>query len=107
MAYKLIVTQQAEELIDRFIYYLLIQLGNEQAALHLLKEIENIYSRLEENPFQFPVCMDDYLAQKECREAIISKMNYIVIYIVINKIVYILGIFHQLENYQEKYFKFF
>ena len=47
MAYKLIVTEHADELLDNLVYHLLHQLKNEQAARHLLNGIENVYERLE------------------------------------------------------------
>lgn len=50
MAYKLIVTERADELLDNLIYHLLYRLKSEQAARHLLDGIENVYKRLEENP---------------------------------------------------------
>ena len=50
MAYKLIVTEHADELLDNILCYLIYQLKNEQAAAHLLNEMKNIYDRLEENP---------------------------------------------------------
>lgn len=54
MNYKLIITERAEELLDNLVCYLLYQIKNEQAARHLLDSAEQVYSRLEENPFQFP-----------------------------------------------------
>ena len=102
MDYKLIITERAEELIDNLIYYLLFELKNEQAATHLLNELENVYDRLEYNPWQFPLSHDRHLAVKGYREAIIPKMNYTIVFDVIDNIVYIMGIFHQLEDYQSK-----
>lgn len=46
MEYKLIITERAEELLDGLVHHLLYQLKNEQAAKHLLDEIEKIYNRL-------------------------------------------------------------
>ena len=40
MAYKLIVTKHADELLDFALRYLIYQLKNEQAAVHLLDEVE-------------------------------------------------------------------
>ena len=96
------ITERAEQLLDRLVYYLLFQLKNEQAASHLLDEVTRIYERLEENPFQFPECRDVYLKSKQYREAIIIDMNYVVIYRVENSTVYVLGIFHGLESYETK-----
>lgn len=54
MAYKLKVTEYAEELLGDLVYYLIFRLKSEQAAAHLFDEIEKIYVRLEESPYQFP-----------------------------------------------------
>lgn len=56
MAYNLSITEYSDEQLDNILYYLIYQFKNEQAAKHLLDEIERIYDRLEENPLQFPVC---------------------------------------------------
>lgn len=50
MTYKLIITKRADELLDNIVHHLLYRLKNEQAAIHLLNGIENVYNRLEENP---------------------------------------------------------
>lgn len=102
MAYKLIITEHADELLDNLIYHLLYRLKNEQAARHLLDGIENVYKRLEENPLQFPSCRDMYLAGKGHHEALVPQMDYLVVFCVKSDIVSVVGVFHQLENYQRK-----
>ena len=102
MTYKLNVTEHANQLLDNIIYHLIYCLKNMQAAKHLLDSIDTIYDRLELNPFQFPECRDAYLTKKGYHEAIVPDMNYIIIFNVRNDIVDIIGIFHQLENYQGK-----
>lgn len=102
MDYKLIITERAEELLDNLVHYLIFRLKNEQAAQHLLDSIEEIYERLEENPFQFAYCKDKLLRIKEYRDAVIPDMNYVVIFKLEEQYVYILGIFHMLENYKTK-----
>lgn len=64
MTYNVCVTERADELLDNILHYLIYKLKNEQAAKHLLDEIEHIYGRLEENPLQFPICRDIYLGKK-------------------------------------------
>ena len=66
MAYRLIITERAEELLEQRVNYILYKFRNEQATRHLLDGIEQLYDRLEDN------------------------------------VVYVLGIFHQLENYKDK-----
>lgn len=102
MAYKLIVTEHADELLDKILRYLIYQLKNEQAAVHLLDEMKNIYDRLEENPLQFPFSRNTYLANKGYHEAVVRQMNYTIEFSVGADVVNIVGIFHQLENYHKK-----
>lgn len=102
MAYNLIVTEHADELLDNILYYLIYQLKNEQAAKHLLDEIDRIYDRMEKNPLQFPLSRDSYLAKRGYHEVVTEQMNYIIVFRVELKVVNIVGIFHQLENYRMK-----
>lgn len=102
MGYKLNVTEQADKLLDALVYHLVYRLNNDQAARHLLDEIAGIYERLENNPFQFHICKDEYLAAKGYYEAAVSRMNYIIIFGIKENTVDIVDIFHQLENYVDK-----
>ncbi|MCM1047292.1 MAG: type II toxin-antitoxin system RelE/ParE family toxin [Clostridiales bacterium] len=95
MAYKLVVTEHADKLLDSILHYLIYQLKNEQAAIHLLDEMKNIYDHLEENPLQFPISRDTYLANKGYHEAVVGKMNYIIVFSIKADIVNIVGIFHR------------
>lgn len=102
MAYKLNVTEYADELLDNLVYHLIYRLKNKQAAKHLLDSIDVVYDRLEVNPYQYAECRDVYLAKKGYREAVVPQMNYIIIFDVSADVVNVVGIFHQLENYQSK-----
>ena len=51
---------------------------------------------------QFAECRDSYLAKKGYREAVVPQMNYIIFFDVRDDVVNVVGIFHQLENYQNK-----
>lgn len=102
MAYKLVITAHADDLLDNIMYHLLYRLRNEQAAKHLIIGIENVYERLEENPYQFPYSRDSYLANRGYREAIIPQMDYVIIFEIKNNTVNVVGIFHQLEHYPGK-----
>lgn len=101
MAYELIVTEHAEGMIDRSTGYLVHKLQNSDAALRFLDGMENVYGRLEENPFQFPESADDFLKHRGYHEALVSDMNYRVVFRIEEKTVYIVGVFHTLENYRK------
>lgn len=102
MAYKLIITEKAEELLDNLIYHLIYRLKNTQAAAHLFDSIDRIYDRLEENPFQFPESRDMSLRSRGYRETVLTDMDYVIIFRIEGTSVYVIGIFHQLENYRKK-----
>lgn len=102
MAYKLEVSEHADELLDNILRYLIYKLKNKQAARHLLDEIAELYDRMEENPFQFPISQDPWLAYKGYYEAITGTMNYTVVFKITLDIINVVGIFHQSENYQKK-----
>lgn len=102
MAYKLMITKRAEELLDDLFYYLIFQLKSPQGATHLFEGIEKVYIRLEENPYQFPESRGLYLKRLGYREAVLTDMKYVIVFRVEDYIVYVVGIFHQLEQYRRK-----
>ena len=102
MAYKLIITEKAEELLDNLIYHLIYRLKNTQAAAHLFDSIDRIYDRLEENPFQFSESRDVNLQRGGYQEAVLTDMDCVIIFRIEETSVYVTGIFHQLENYTKK-----
>ena len=102
MAYNLIITDRADELIDERVYYLIRKFKNPQAATHLLDGISGIYDRLEDNPFQFPDSRDPKLFKRGYKEALIPDMEYRMVFRIEDNIVYIVGLFHELEDYVPK-----
>lgn len=102
MAYNLVISERADELIDERVYYLINKFENPQAAIHLLDGISSIYDRLEENPYQFPDTKDPYLLRRGYKEAIISEMEYKMVFRIDDRNVYVVGLFHNLEDYASK-----
>lgn len=102
MHYNLIITERADELIEEGVNYLVNRLKNQQSAAHLFDGIEELYDRLEENPYQFADCRDIFLKSNGYKEAVISDMDYIMIFRIEEKDVLVVGFFHQLENYKVK-----
>ena len=102
MEYKLVITETSKALLRKLVTYLSKELKSEQAATHLLNEVEKINNRLKDNPFQFPLCKDAFLQSKGYHLAVVAKMNYTIIFRVEKNTVFILGFFHTRENYEEK-----
>ena len=102
MAYNLIITDKADELIDERVNYLIKKFKNLQAAVHLLDGISGIYDRMEDNPYQFPDSKDPYLLQRGYKEAYVPDMEYKLVFRIYDNDVYIVGFFHDLEDYVPK-----
>ena len=102
MAYNLIITERADELIEHLVAYLVNNLKNPDAASHFLDELDAIYDRLQDNPCQFSESKDEYLFIRGYREALFRKMNYRVVFRTDEQSVFILGVFHTLEDYGRK-----
>lgn len=94
MAYKLVITEHADDLLDRLVYHLIYRLKNEQAAKHLLDGVENVYSRLEIYPEQFPVSRDTFLAKRGYHEAVVPQIDYVIVFAVRSDTVNVVGVFH-------------
>lgn len=102
MSYSLNITDEADELIDSIIYYLVYKLKSKQAARNLLEEIQKVYDAIAENPYLFQETEDLYLKHKGYHKVPVN--NYVILYTIneIEKVVNISGVFHDLENYKNK-----
>ncbi len=99
MVYNLIITERADELIDKLTAYLIYKLKNPDAALHFIDELSEIYDRLEQNAYQFPESKDSFLMKCGYREAYFRSMSYRVVFRIEDCTVYIVGVYHNLEDY--------
>ena len=102
MDYELIISDRADELTDRLTFYLLNNLKNPTAASHFLDELDSVYDRLTDNPYQFPESPDEYLFLQGYREALFETMQYKVVFRIDNQQVLIVGVFHTREDYRRK-----
>ena len=102
MAYELLISERADRQIDKLASYLLTVLNNPQACAHFFDEIQKTYEMLKDDPFCFKLCAEELLAQKGYRSAQLPTMRYRIIYRVEQSRVYIVAVFHMLENYSRK-----
>ena len=102
MAYNLIISEHADELIENIIQYMIHKLVNHDAAKHFVDSLDSVYDRLENNPYAFRESEDPLLYRRGYREAHFMDMNYKVIFRIDSQNVYIVGIFHDLEDYGKK-----
>ena len=69
---------------------------------HAASWVAVVYERLEHLPEAFPLCRDTCLRAKEYRKIALPHHNYLLIYRIEKRIVYIVGFFHMRENYRDK-----
>lgn len=102
MSYSLKISPYAEQMFDNILEYLVKRLCNKFAASRLVSCVEDLYARMEDNPFQFPLIDDEYLLERGYRKAIVKSTNYMIIFRIEGNCVFIVGFFHELENKEEK-----
>lgn len=101
MAYNLIITERADEQIDRLTAYLLNHLKNPDATAHFLDELETIYNRLEENPYQFAESKDEYLFMRGYRDALFMEMTIMSFFVWMGNLYIFLAFFIRWKTTQE------
>jgi len=102
MTYKVIVTERAEEQLNTIIRYILVQFNNKDAAGSVLSDVLKTYDKLEYIVGSAQLCNDPYLAAKGYYRISLEKHNYLLLYRIHGDEVIVNGIFHMLENYQDK-----
>ena len=102
MVYKIYITKRAKYLFDRIVGYIVYNLKNIEASEKFSKNVRDALLRIENNPYQFPLLIDEKVLRREYRVAQISNMNYRIIFRVIENEIYIVGIFHIKENINDK-----
>lgn len=76
--YKLIISQLADDDLDKIIYYIAVELANPVAATNLAEKVHKCYYNLKSTPYMYEQCCDPRLRKENYRRAAIN--NYILIY---------------------------
>ncbi len=102
MAYKVVVTEDAEKDFDGFLYYLINVKKNPQAASHLIKCFENTKSILEEAANSLKLCENKKLKALGYHRINFEEMDYFFLYRIENNMVIVDNMFHYLQDYENK-----
>ena len=101
MNYKVIVTSDAENDLDQFVKYLLIEKKNEQAARNLLDDFELTKQNLERVAKSLRYCENPRKKLGYKRINFITH-RYFMLYRLEENIAVVDGIFHELQDYENK-----
>lgn len=102
MDYKVVITEDAEADLDRFIQYLLFEKRNEQAAKNLLEDFENTIHSLEQVAGSLKYCENEKLRVSGYKRMNFLAHRYFMIYHIDGDRAIVDNIFHQLQDYENK-----
>lgn len=102
MDYKVYVTDDAYEDLDRHIYYLLFVKRNEQAAQNVLRDFEETKNQLRFVAGSIKECSNPRLKELGYRRINFLHHRYFMLYQIEGDIVTVDSIFHELQDYENK-----
>ncbi len=102
MDYKVVVTRDAEEDLEHFIKYLIIEKGNIQAAENVLNDYDATIKSLKYVAGSLKLCDNPRLRQLEYRRVNFLNHRYFMLYRIVDNVVFVDNIFHELQDYENK-----
>lgn len=102
MDYKVVVTREAEEDLDQFIRYLIVEKESVEAARNVLDDFDNTIDTLKLVAGSLKLCDNPRLRQLEYRRINFLKHRYFMLYRIVGDVVYVDSIFHELQDYESK-----
>ena len=102
MDYKVVVTKDAEEDLERFIKYLIIEKESLQAAENLLNDFDATTESLKHVAGSLKLCDNPELHQLEYRRINFLNHRYFMLYRIVDDVVFVDNIFHELQDYENK-----
>ena len=102
MDYKVAVTKDAEDDLERFIKYLIIEKKSMQAAENLLNDYDVTIESLKHVAGSLKLCDNPRLRQLEYRRINFLNHRYFMLYRIVNNVVFVDNIFHELQDYENK-----
>lgn len=102
MVYKIVLMRDAEEDLDRYITYLLLEKRSEQAARNLLNDFEATKTSLTNVAGSLKLCDNPALRELGYRRIHFLSHRYFMLYRIEGDMVYVDNIFHELQDYENK-----
>lgn len=102
MDYKVVVTEDAEADLDRYISYLLFVKKNKQAAKNVLEDFEKTKEDLRKAAGSLKLCDNPGLKQVGYRRIDFRVHRYFMLYRIDGDKAVVDNIFHELQDYESK-----
>ena len=102
MGYKVVVTTDAEEDLDRSLRYLLFEKQNSQAAANVLDDFEATVLALSNVAGSMKLCENPRLNALGYRKIHFLSHRYFMLYRIEGNLAIVDSIFHELQDYEKK-----
>lgn len=102
MDYKVVVTRDAEEDLERFVKYLIMEKENMQAAENVLNDYDATIESLKHVAGSLKLCDNPGLRQLEYRRINFLNHRYFMLFRIMDNVVFVDNIFHELQDYENK-----
>ena len=102
MGYEVVVTRDAEEDLERFVKYLIIEKESMQAAENVLNDYDATIESLKYVAGSLKLCNNPRLRQLEYRRINFLNHRYFRIYRIVDNVVFVDNIFHELQDYENR-----
>ena len=104
MDYKVVITIDAENDLDQFINYLIYEKKSLQSANNLLDDFDSIIESLTHIAGSLKLCDNPRLRKLGYRRINFLKHRYFMLYRIVNNLVIVDNIFHELQDYENRIF---
>ena len=104
MDYKVVITIDAENDLDQFINYLIYEKKSLQSANNLLDDFDSIIESLTHIAGSLKLCDNPRLRKLGYRRINFLKHRYFMLYRIVDNIVIVDNIFHELQDYENRIF---
>ena len=104
MDYKVVITADAEEDLDRYVRYLLFEKKNEQAASNLLDDFETTVECLKRMAGSLKFCDNPKLKEYGYKRIHFLHHRYFILFRIKDEHAIVDNIFRELQDYENKMF---
>ena len=102
MDYKVVVTKDAEDDLDRFVKYLIFEKKNMQAAQNVLDDYDATIESLKHVAGSLKFCDNPRLCLLGYRRINFLNHRYFMLYRIVDHVVFVDNIFHELQDYENR-----
>lgn len=102
MDYKVVVTRDAEEDLERFVKYLIMEKESMQAAENVLNDYDATIESLKHVAGSLKLCDNPGVCQLEYRRINSLNHRYFMLFRIVDNVVFVDNIFRELQDYENK-----